>query len=246
MENNKKISISLNTVILIGVFILVLLLIPIGLIIYNNSKNNTEPISDIQTNSTNDSTLVSDDTSPVTNATTNTTTVANTTTNTSTTKNTTTNSSVNTTNTTTNNTTNSTSTDSSNSSSNNSTIAKTSTKYNPLSVGEWGTASKSSDGSNVVDVPVKVTNVIRGTAAAQKVKDFCSSGSFYKYSEPKEGMEWAVVEYTVDLTNIASSGSSGKAISVDHKITGTGDNNSIVYNGGTYILSTMNLSPRLY
>ena len=110
-----------------------------------------------------------------------------------------------------------------------------------MSIGEWGIGSKYSSGE-YIDVPVKVTNVIRGTTAAQKVKDYCEKGSsIYKYEDAKEGMEWAVIEYNVDLTNIKGY-SMGKSIKVDTKVTGTGDNTSIQYNGYTYIVSTMNMT----
>ena len=122
-----------------------------------------------------------------------------------------------------------------------SVTGKSSSKSNPLSIGEWGIASKR-DSGDYIDIPVKVTNVIRGNSATQMVKDYCNSGSsIYKYEDAKDKMEWAVVEYTVDLTNIKGY-STGKDIKVDSKITGTGDNTSIKYNGTTYIVSTMNMT----
>ncbi len=118
---------------------------------------------------------------------------------------------------------------------------ETSSKSSPLPIGSWGIASKYSSG-NYVDVPVKVVNVTRGNSATQMVKNYCNnSSSIYKYEDAKEGMEWIVIDYTIDLTNIEGY-STGKDIKVDSKITGTGDNTSIHYKNNVYIVSTMNMT----
>ncbi len=125
----------------------------------------------------------------------------------------------------------------------NSVTGKSSSNSSPLSIGEWGIASKYGSG-NYTDVPVKVTNVTRGDSATQMVKDFCNTGSsIYKYSEPDDDMEWAVVDYTVDLSNFKAPSSSGdKTIKVDSKVTGTGNSSAVKYNGNTYIISTTNMT----
>lgn len=129
-----------------------------------------------------------------------------------------------------------------NSSQSSSVTGKSSSKSNPLSIGEWGLASKYSSG-NYVDVSVKVTNVTRGNSATQMVKNYCNNGSsIYRYEDAKDGMEWAVVDYVVDLSKIEAYSSGDKPIKVDSKVTGTGNNTSIKYNGNTYIVSTMNMT----
>ena len=123
-----------------------------------------------------------------------------------------------------------------------SSSAKTSSKAEPISVGEWGIASKYNS-NTYTEVPVKISNITRGDAAASQVKDFLDNGaSIYKYEDAKPGMEWAVIEYTVNLSNITPFSSGDKAIKVDSRITGTGDNASIKYNGNTYIVSTINMT----
>lgn len=121
-----------------------------------------------------------------------------------------------------------------------STTTKTSSKQNPLSIGEWGLASKYFSGE-YTDVPIKVTNITRGNAATQLIKNYCNEHTIYKYSEPKDGLEWAVIDYTVDLTKVEAK-SYGRSIQVDSKIRGTGDNTSVKYNGYTYILTTKDMS----
>ena len=123
-----------------------------------------------------------------------------------------------------------------------STSAKSSSKEEPLSLGEWGLASKYSS-NTYTDVPVKISNIVRGDSAAAQVKEYLDNGfSIYKYEDAKQGMEWTIIEYTVDLTNITPFSSGDKAIKVDSRITGTGDNASIKYNGNTYIVSTINMT----
>lgn len=118
------------------------------------------------------------------------------------------------------------------------TTAKSSSKTAPVAIGEWTLASKYASG-DYVDVPVKVTNVTRGSSAQQIVKDYCNSGStIYKYTDAEDGMEWAVFEYQVDLTKMEKESS----IRLDTDITGTGSNTSVKYNGYTYIISTMNMT----
>lgn len=130
----------------------------------------------------------------------------------------------------------------SSSSTSNSVTGKSSSKQNPLAIGEWGISSRYLSGE-YVDVPARVTNVTRGSSAAQEVKQYLTSGSsIYKYEDAKEGMEWAVIEYNIDLTQIEKE----TTAKLDAKITGTGDNTSIKYNGSTYIVSTVNMTPNNY
>lgn len=119
-----------------------------------------------------------------------------------------------------------------------SNVGKASTKANPLSLNDWGIASQYSSGS-YIDIPTRVTKVTRGANAAKEVKAYCDSGSsIYKYSEPKQGMEWAVIDYDVDLTKVSNDTSARLYSSV----AGTGDNRNIKYNGTTYIVTTMGMT----
>ena len=121
----------------------------------------------------------------------------------------------------------------------NSTTTKTSSKSNPLSIGEWGYASKYSS-KKYIDVPVKVTNVTRGNSAAEQFKEYCNSDfSIYKYENAQSDMEWVIVDYAIDFTNNDVS-----SFYLDSKIIGTGNGNSIKYNGKTYIISTYNMTTK--
>lgn len=130
----------------------------------------------------------------------------------------------------------------SNSSTNDNITSNESSKQEPLDIGEWGVASKYISGG-YVDVPVRVTNVTRGNNAAEELRNYLNGGtSIYKYSEPKENMEWAVIEYDIDMTKLEKD----STVKMDTKITGTGDNTSVKYKGVTYILSTINMTPNKY
>lgn len=218
MENNK-ISISLTTVIIIAVIIGALILGIVSYAIYNNFNKKPEIGNDKIGQSTVDSLQPGG-------------------TNNNSDKQTSTNTNIN-------NNANTTTTEkenSSNSSASTSTTGKASSKQNPLSIGEWGIASKYVS-SEYVDVPARVTNVTRGSSAAQELKEYLNnSSSIYKYEDAKENMEWAVIEYSIDLTKMEKDSTA----KLDTKITGIGDNNSIKYNGATYIVSTTNMTPNNY
>lgn len=116
--------------------------------------------------------------------------------------------------------------------------AKTSTKETPLEKGAWGIASKySTETKNYEDVYIKVTNVIRGEDAKKAVQDYCNSKTYIKYEEPKEGLEWVVLDYDLDFGNYTKS-SLGASADVSVSIKGVGNNNSVKYNGVTYIITS--------
>ena len=144
----------------------------------------------------------------------------------------------NVTNNTANNTTN-------NTTATNSVNAKSSTQKEPLAKGEWGISSKYSTQSKSYDnVYVKVTNFTRGDEAKKIVQDFTNSSSFYKYQEPKEGLEWVVVEYDVDFSDYQmSSLGTNSDVTTSLKGVGTG---GVKYNGTSYILTTINIASRDY
>lgn len=218
MENNK-ISISLTTVIIIAVIIGALILGIVSYAIYNNFNKKPEIGNDKIGQSTVDS-LQPGETSNNSDKQTSTNTNINNNANTTTTEK----------------------ENSSNSSASTSATGKASSKQNPLSIGEWGIASKYVS-SEYVDVPARVTNVTRGSSAAQELKEYLNnSSSIYKYEDAKENMEWAVIEYSIDLTKMEKDSTA----KLDTKITGIGDNNSIKYNGATYIVSTTNMTPNNY
>lgn len=219
MENNK-ITISLNTVIIIVVIIGALILGLISYFIYDNmnKEENNSIIDENGNNKQSESLFDNNDDDDETNN----------------------NSQIS------NNSENSSSNEdeeiTSSSSASNSATGKSSSKQSPLAIGEWGISSKNISGE-YVDIPAKVTNVTRGSSAAQEVKEYLTSGSsIYKYEDAKEGMEWAVIEYSIDLTQVEEK----ITANLNSQVTGTGDNTLIKYNGITYFVSTINMSPSKY
>lgn len=119
-------------------------------------------------------------------------------------------------------------------------VTKESSQDTPIEFGQWGMGSRYSKGE-YVDVPVKLTNITRGDEAAKMLKEYCeNSKSIYKYSEPKINMEWAVIEYQADLTNVYEY-TMGRSIRIDSAIKGIGGG-SLKYNDITYFLSTVDMS----
>lgn len=131
--------------------------------------------------------------------------------------------------------------------------AKASTKESPLAIGEWGLANKYAGkyldeeyaDKTYIDVPVRVTKVSRGDKIINDLKKLLAEKN-YKYEDPKSSqLEWAIVEYEVDLTNVKFGGSLGTTIKIDSDIKGT-DGGSVKYDGITYILSTRDMSSSDY
>jgi hypothetical protein len=145
-----------------------------------------------------------------------------------------TNTKTNTTNATNTTTTNS-NTSSNNSNTKSNITGKKSSKDNLLSFGEWGMASKSVSGGQK-SVPVRINSIIRGNEAGSIVKEAEGTGGSIslKYTEPKKGMEWVVVNYTVDVSSIMKE--DGVSVNVVPDIQGTGESKSITYNGLNYTI----------
>ena len=159
----------------------------------------------------------------------------------------------NTKSTTTTTTTNKTNSTSSKSSSSSAKDAKTADKDSPLNIKEWGLASKyagkyldeSYADQTYIDVPVRVTKVSRGDKIIGDVKSLLAE-HHYKYSEPKSSqLEWAIIEYEVDLTDVKFGGSLGTTIKIDSSVKGT-DGGSVKHDGITYILTTLDVSDSKY
>ena len=131
--------------------------------------------------------------------------------------------------------------------------AKVSTADSPLAMGSWGLASKYAGkyldeeyaDKSYIDVPVRVTKVSRGDKIISDVKSLLAE-HHYKYQDPKSSqLEWAIVDYEVDLTNVKFGGSLGTNIKIDSSVKGS-DGSSVKYDGITYILTTVDVSDSKY
>lgn len=121
-----------------------------------------------------------------------------------------------------------------------------SSKSAPLSVGTWGIASKAESYDNFKDVNVQVSKITRGIDASTILKVWFANSTYYSYSEPDANMEWVVVDYMVDLSNISMS-ENGNSVKVDSKVIGKNSNNdSIEFNDSIYITSTRDISNTTY
>ena len=99
--------------------------------------------------------------------------------------------------------------------------------------------------STYIDVPVKVTKVSRGDKVVDDVKSLLTA-KHYKYQEPKSTqLEWVIVEYDVDLSDVKFGGSLGTTIKIDSSVKGT-DGGSVKHDGITYILTTLDVSSSDY
>lgn len=120
---------------------------------------------------------------------------------------------------------------------------KTSKQSAPISKGEWGAASKyDAKTSDYKDAYVKVTKFVRGEDAVKLVKEYTDSSSYYKYTEPKEGMEYVVVEYEVDFSNFEIP-SYGISLDLSPSAKGTTEGQSAIkYNGVNYYVTATSMN----
>lgn len=130
---------------------------------------------------------------------------------------------------------------------------KESSKENELELGEWGNASRKVTSNfsyeeyrriEYIEVPTSVTKVIRGKEAEDIVKEWYETKRpNYTYDKPKEDMEWAVIEYKVDLSDVKiKEGSEGIDITLDCSLTGSGGGTAVTHGKRTYILSPYGIS----
>ena len=131
--------------------------------------------------------------------------------------------------------------------------AKESNSDSPLKVGQWGYASKYAGkyldeeyaDKTYIDVPVRVTKISRGNKLSDEVTELLAS-KHYKANDPKKTLEWAIVEYEVDLTDVKFGGTLGTTIKIDSSIKGK-DGGSVKYDDITYIgLTTIDVSSSDY
>ncbi len=78
--------------------------------------------------------------------------------------------------------------------------AVSSSVSSPLESGVWGTAAKySTSKQEYYDIPVRITGLMRGDKAKDKVKAFMEESDEYTYKEPDKGEEWVLAEYELCL-----------------------------------------------
>lgn len=129
--------------------------------------------------------------------------------------------------------------------------ARESSLYNLLDVGEWGKSSKimyeNFNGNNYEDnltnVPVSIKKIIRGDEAKTYIKNWFSSQKVFEYDEPEEGMEWILVNYSVDFRNIYFDNTSDEGTSKNliNAIIGA-DGGDLIFNNKKFAVSTINIS----
>ena len=105
--------------------------------------------------------------------------------------------------------------------------SKSSTVASPAKIGEWTTAASYKDG-NYVDTPVRIDKVTRGADAEEIIK---KAGQ--KVSTLKEGVEYLVIDYSVDTADLKSY-SWGKSLSGLYFYVKGNDGNILKYDNKTW------------
>ncbi|MDO5556772.1 MAG: hypothetical protein Q4G05_00805 [Clostridia bacterium] len=122
---------------------------------------------------------------------------------------------------------------------------KNSSKMETLKVGEWGIASKL-ESNDYKSVNVRVSNIQRGTSAERIIKSWSESNSDrFIFTEALNKMEWVLIEYEIDLSNIKMS-EKGNTVGLALNIEGLGNNTSIKYDNKIYNITVFDLNKDEY
>lgn len=115
----------------------------------------------------------------------------------------------------------------------------------PLSVETWGVCGKyCTVTESYENVPVRITKIIRGDEASQKVKAFMETHNGYDYTEPESGKEWVVAVYEINLDNFTVD-EGGADLSVTARVCGT-DGGNLVLNDEQYYATVLTLADDEY
>lgn len=121
-------------------------------------------------------------------------------------------------------------------------VKQTSVKK-PSGDGKWFWVPKRDSKTNEIkSVPLMVTEVKKGSKAEKIIKEKMATSAF-QYSVAESGLEWVIVQYNVDLRNIAPT-SQGKPISVTIKAQSK-KGNTLKFNGRDYVPQMFDLSDKL-
>lgn len=133
---------------------------------------------------------------------------------------------------------------------------KESSLENKLEIGEWGNASKAVTGNfsseynriGYIKVPVSVTKIIKGKDAEKQAKEwYATERPNYTYDEPKSHMEWVIIEYKVDLSDVKiKEGTDGIDVNVEVSIVNDKGGASVILDNESYLVaSPINMSEKV-
>lgn len=115
----------------------------------------------------------------------------------------------------------------------------------PLSVETWSVCGKYCTATESYEnVPIRITKIIRGDEANQKVKAFMEAHDGYDYTEPEDGKEWVVAVYEINLDNFTVE-KAGADPSITARVCGT-DGGNLVLNDEQYYATVLTLAEDKY
>ncbi len=115
----------------------------------------------------------------------------------------------------------------------------------PLAAGTWGICGKyCTETDSYENVPIRITEIIRGDAASQKVKTFMDAHNGFSYTAAENGKEWVAAVYEINLDEFTV-GEAGTDKSVTARVCGT-DGGNPVLNDEEYYATVLTLSDDVY
>lgn len=121
-----------------------------------------------------------------------------------------------------------------------------SSKIEPINVGQWGKSTKKAEDGTYKEVEVRVSKVIRGTEAEKIIKNFSEiNKEKLNYTAPVNNMEWAVIEYEANLKNM-NANENGNTSKILLNVEGIGNNTSVKYKNKIYNITVLDLNKDEY
>lgn len=115
----------------------------------------------------------------------------------------------------------------------------------PLSINNWGNASKySTKEQGYYNIPIRITALTKGKKASEIVKKFMDKSASYTYTEPDKNAEWIVADYEISLDGFPVD-KGGVDTSITSFVTGT-DGNYMEYGDKKWSTTTVNITDGKY
>ena len=128
---------------------------------------------------------------------------------------------------------------------NNDITTVSSSLSSPLSVEEWGVCAKyCTSTEEYVNVPVRLTGIIKGKDAQDRIKSYARGNDSFIYRSPEKGTEWVIAQYELSLTGFPVDKGGADCIVTSFAVSSEGD--MLTLNGKGYIPTTINITPEKY
>lgn len=124
-------------------------------------------------------------------------------------------------------------------------LISSSSLTSPLGIDTYSSAAKYCTSENkYVNVPVKLTSLVRGKDAEKEIKSYAESTPSFTYKAPEKGTEWVLIEYSMNLDSFPTD-KKGIDNSITAFVTDKGGE-GLVLNGKQWSTTPVNMTDGKY